>query len=134
MDNTNQDLNPSMENEQLATSEAAPAVLDSMRGVFVETLKRSNRKIREDRAIVIVEAAQLKYKREIEDMQMKMKQLKRQRDGLLDLSPTTADSLVLASDFDEKAFVENDIKIGTEIRNLNIRLQIANERYNLLFN
>lgn len=103
------------------------------KGAFIQSLVRNNKKIREDRAIAIQEAAQLVYKREVEDLAIKIKQLKRERESMLDLSPSTADSLVLASDFDEKAFVAKDITLGIEIRNLEIKFEIASERYALLF-
>ncbi|NJM53480.1 MAG: hypothetical protein HC846_08895 [Blastocatellia bacterium] len=102
-------------------------------GAFVESLKRNNAKIREDRAISIAEDAQIIYKREVEDLEIQIKRLKRERDSMLDLSPTTADSLVLATDFDSKDFVNKDIQIGVQIRNLEIKLEIARERYNFLF-
>lgn len=102
-------------------------------GAFVESLKRNNQKIREDRAIAIAEDAQLLYKREIEDLEIQIKRLRRERDAMLDLSPTTADSLVLATDFNSKDFVNKDIAIGVQIRNLEIKLEIAKERYNFLF-
>lgn len=107
--------------------------LETMKGVFVSSLKRNNAKIREDRAIAIAEAADLIYKREVEDLNIQIKQLKRDRDAMLDLSPTNADSLVLASDFDAKKFVEKDIDLGIKIRNLEIKLEIADKRYNELF-
>ena len=110
-----------------------PESLDSMKGAFVGSLVRNNKKIREDRAIAIAEAAQMLYKREVEDTQLKIKQLKREREAMLDLSPTTADSLVLASDFDAKKFVEKDIQLGISIRNLEITLEIAEKRYSHLF-
>jgi hypothetical protein len=102
-------------------------------GAFVESLKRNNQKIREDRAIAISEDAQLIYKREVEDLEIQIKRLKRERDSMLDLSPTTADSLVLATDFNSKEFVAKDIAMGVQIRNLEIKLEIARERYNYLF-
>lgn len=102
-------------------------------GAFVESLKRNNAKIREDRAIAIAEDAEIIYKREVEDLEIQIKRLRRERDSMLDLSPTTADSLVLATDFDSKQFVEKDIQIGIQIRNLEIKLEIASERYNILF-
>jgi hypothetical protein len=108
-------------------------VLDSLEGAFVDSLTRNNRKIRADRAIAIAEDAQLIYKREIEDMELQVKKLRRERENMLDLSPTTADSLVLASDFNSKSFVEKDIKIGVQIRELEIKLEIARARYNYLF-
>lgn len=102
-------------------------------GAFVDSLRRNNQQIREDRAIAIAEDAQLIYKREVEDLEIQIKRLKRERDSMLDLSPTTADSLVLATDFNSKQFVEKDLQIGIQIRNLEIKLEIAKERYNYLF-
>ena len=102
-------------------------------GAFLLSLKRNNDKIREDRALAIAEDAQLIFKREIEDMAIQLKRLQRERDGLLDLSPTTADSLVLATDFDAKTFVEKDLQLGIQMRNLDIRLEIAKQRYAYLF-
>jgi len=107
--------------------------IDSLKGAFITSLTRNNKKIREDRAIAIGEAAQMLYKREVEDTQLAIKQLKREREGLLDLSPTTADSLVLASDFNPQDFVAKDIAIGVKIRNLEIKLEIASKRYAHLF-
>ena len=103
-------------------------------GAFIDSLKRNNTKIREDRAIAIGESAQMRYKRKIEDLEMELKQLKRDRDNMMDLSPASADSLVLASDFDAQTFVDKDVQIGITIRNLEIQLEIARERYNHLFN
>lgn len=114
-----------MENETGVTSE--------LQGAFIQSLVRNNKKIREDRAIAIQEAAQLVYKREVEDLAIKIKQLKRERESMLDLSPENATSLVLASDFDEKAFVTKDITLGVEIRNLEIKYEIASTRYKVLF-
>jgi hypothetical protein len=102
-------------------------------GAFVSSLKRNNQKIRDDRANSIAEDTQLMYKRQIEDLQVTIKRLKRDQESMLDLSPTTADSLVLASDFNSQQFVEKDIKIGVEIRNLTIKLEVATARYNYLF-
>jgi hypothetical protein len=108
-------------------------VSEQPQGAFIDSLQRNNKKIREDRAISISEDAQMTYKREIEDMQMSIKRLKRDRENLLDLSPTHADSLVLASDFNAQEFVKKDIQIGVDIRNLEIKLEIAMARYLHLF-
>jgi hypothetical protein len=119
-----------MENNTETTSAVA---LNEMPGAFVGSLVRNNKKIREDRALAIAEDTQTIYKREVEDIEMKIKKLKRDRENMLDLSPTTSDSLVLASDFDAKAFVEKEIKMGVEIRNLEITLEIVQKRYAHLF-
>ena len=102
-------------------------------GIFMNVLTRNNKKIREDRAISIAEDAELIYKRKVEDIETQIKRKRRDRDGMLDLSPTTADSLVLASDFDAEKFVAKDLALGIEIRNLEISLDIARSRYEILF-
>lgn len=107
--------------------------LSEMKGAFVQSLTRNNKKIRTDRAIAIAEDAELLFKRKVEDLSTTLKRLKRERDSLLDLSPTTADSLVLASDFDAEGFVKKDLEVGLSIRNTEILLEIATKRYNELF-
>ena len=113
--------------------EGTSTALPEIKGAFMESLVRNNKKIRDDRALAIGEAAQMIYKREVEDTELKIKQLRREREAHVDLSPTTADSLILASDFDAKAFVTKDIKIGIDIRNLEITLDIARRQYKHLF-
>ena len=51
----------------------------------------------------------------------------------LDLSPTNAQSLILASDFNSSDYVEKDIDLGIKIRNTEITLEIARKRYQYLF-
>lgn len=106
---------------------------EKLGGAFFANLNRNNSKIRGDRAIAITEDAQLLYKRELEDMEMKLKRLKRERESMLDLSPASADSLILASDFNAEEFVKKDIKLGIDIRNLQIAIDIARERFEVLF-
>ena len=102
-------------------------------GAFMETLTRNNRKIREDRALSIAEETRLKYRRKVEDLELRLSQLKRDRLNMLDLSPTDAHSLVVASDFDGDAFVEKHMEIGVKIREVEIQLEIANAAYSNLF-
>jgi hypothetical protein len=106
---------------------------EQKQGAFGESLQRNNKQIRRDRAIAITEDAEMIYKRTVEDMEIEVKRLKRERESLLDLSPTNADSLVLATDFNSKSFVEKDIEIGLKVRNVEIKLDIARERYSHLF-
>lgn len=102
-------------------------------GRFLTSLKRNNGEIREDRAEAIGEDARILYKREIEDTQITLKRLVRERDNMLDLSPTDANSLLLASDFNARAFVDKDIELGVKIRNLEIKCDIATQRFDYLF-
>lgn len=117
----------------MKVEEESPETLGGLKGAFVDSLVRNNKKIREDRAIAIAESAEMLYGREVEDTELKIKQLKRDRESMLDLSPTDAQSLVLATDFDAKKFVEKDIQMGISIRNLEITLEIAKSRYTHLF-
>ena len=100
---------------------------------FQESLYRNNAKIRKDRADSIIEDAQLLYKREIEDLDVEMKRMTREQENMLDLSPTSGLSLVLATDFDAKEYVGKDLDLGVRIRNLDIKLDIARKRYAYLF-
>ena len=100
---------------------------------FLESLKRNNDKIRDDRANAIAEDAQLMYKRETEDLALALKRLKREQENMLDMSPTDANSLVLASDFDAKDYVAKDLEMSVKIRNLEIKLELAKKRYAHLF-
>ena len=102
-------------------------------GAFYASLKRNNKQIRDDRATAISEDTELIYKRAIEDIELKIKKMKREQDNMLDLSPTNAQSLVLASDFDSSAYVDKELELGVKIRNEQIKLEIAKERYNYLF-
>ncbi len=102
-------------------------------GAFFSSLKRNNKQIRDDRATAIAEDTQLLYKRNMEDLELQVKRMRREQDSMLDLSPTNAQSLVLASDFDSSAYVEKDVDLGVRIRNTEIKLEIARNRYEFLF-
>lgn len=103
------------------------------RGEFYASLRRSNSQIKADRALEIDEDAALLYKRTVEDLDAKIVKLNRERRSMLDLSPSTAGSLIMASDFNAQQFVDKDIEIGVALRNLEIKLEIAKTRYQQLF-
>ena len=109
------------------------ATEEVMTGRFIDSLKRNNKQIRNDRAEGIAEDAQITFKREVEDLELKIKRLSRDRENMLDLSPENAQSLILGKDFDSRGFVDKDLEIGTQIHNLTIKLEIARKRYNESF-
>ena len=113
-----------MENNQ---NTAAP------KGAFLESLQRNNSQIRKDRAIAISEDAQLMYKRAIEDLDVSIKRMKRDQENMLDLSPESATSLKLASDFNAGDYVEKDVELGVKIKIASEKLDIAKRRYEFLF-
>jgi hypothetical protein len=102
-------------------------------GAFRESLTRNNKKIRADRAEAIVEDAETIYRRTIEDLKLSIRRKERERENMLDLSPENTHSLKLASEFDADEYVRLEIKLGVEIRNDEIKLEIAEKRYEFLF-
>lgn len=104
-----------------------------VKGAFVGSLKRTATDIKNDRAESIAEDAELSYRRCIEDMENNLRKLKKNRRNSLDLSPTDINSLVMGKDFDGEAFAETDIKAGFEVKKLEVKIQIAKERYEYLF-
>jgi hypothetical protein len=102
-------------------------------GAFYSSLKRNNKQIRDDRALAIVDIAQLKYKRKVEDLELSIKDMKREQDNMLDLSPTNSQSLIIASDFNADAYITKDLELGVKIRNEEIKFEIATKRYEYLF-
>lgn len=111
---------------------SSPLAADA-EGAFINSLKRNNKQIRDDRATAIAEDTELVYKRKIEDLELSIKKMKREQENMLDLSPTNAQSLILASDFDCAQYAEKDIDLGIKIRNTEITLEIAKKRYHYLF-
>ncbi|MCI5140626.1 MAG: hypothetical protein D3909_02635 [Candidatus Electrothrix sp. ATG1] len=106
---------------------------DGLSGAFINSLKRNNKEIRDDRATAIAEDTELVYKRKIEDLEISIKKMQREQDYMLDLSPTSTQSLILASDFNCEEYVAKDIDLGIKIRNTEITLEIARQRYEYLF-
>ncbi|MGB5687058.1 MAG: hypothetical protein WBM35_14720 [Candidatus Electrothrix sp.] len=106
---------------------------NGLSGAFINSLKRNNREIRDDRATAIAEDTQLVYKRRIEDLEISIKKMQREQEYMLDLSPTSTQSLILASDFNCEEYVAKDIDVGIKIRNTEITLEIARQRYEYLF-
>lgn len=109
------------------------SVVEQKEGAFLTSLKRNNSKIRADRAQSITEDAELFYKRKVEDIEMQIKKLEREQENRLDLSPSDAQSLTPAKDFNSLNFMNEDIQFGLKIRELRITLEIAKERYQYLF-
>ena len=107
--------------------------IEQARGAFIVSLKRNNKQIRDDRAAAIGEDTELLYKRQMEDLDVSLKRMRREQENMLDLSPHDTHSLILASDFDSADYVAKDIALGVKIRNEEIKLEIAKTRFQYLF-
>lgn len=66
------------------------ASVEGMKGAFGEALVRNNKKIRQDRALAIAESAQMIYKRTVEDLQLSIKQMRRDRDAIIRFTEHTS--------------------------------------------
>jgi hypothetical protein len=103
-------------------------------GVFISTLLRDNKTIKRDRAQNIIDDTKLVYGRKVQDIEMQVSRLKRQMEGMLDLSPDNSLSLVpSAKNYDPLAFADEDLKLGVDLRNLEIKFEVAKKRYEYLF-
>lgn len=102
-------------------------------GAFRQSLLRNNAEIRHDRAESLAGDAETMYRRRIEDLELELRRMRREQEDLLDLSPTDADSLVLATDFDAEAYADRDLALSVHIRNTEIKHELATVRYRQLF-
>ena len=104
-----------------------------MKGAFVESLKRSAKDIKQDRAESVAEDLELSMSRTLENTRRDLKKLTRKRSGMLDLSPQNTISLIMAESFDADGFSDEYLRLGLEIRELEIKLEVAQKSYNHLF-
>ncbi|AZA81349.1 hypothetical protein C1637_01895 [Chryseobacterium lactis] len=105
---------------------------DRLQPRFIESLQRNNDQIREDRARTIGEDSELIYRRRVEDIELRIKKLEREQEGLIDISPLDRNSLTFA-DFNSETFVQKDMELSLTIRNLNIQLEVSRKRFEYLF-
>lgn len=105
---------------------------ENQEGAFVASLKRNNKTIKADRAEAIVEDGEVVYKRMVEDLGRELNKMKRQRNNMLDLAPNNTTSTI-TKDFDPDIFVDEDMELSIKIYNTEIKLKVAQERYNFLF-
>lgn len=108
-------------------------VMPEIDGAFVQSLKRNNKQVKQDRAQGIAEDTQMVYKRRIEDLELSIKRMRRKQTDMIDLSSDNALSTKPAQDFDPVLYVTEDVQLATQIRESEILLGIAKERYGFLF-
>ena len=121
--------------EEKIDAEATPleAAEAEMATPFAKSMMRNHKKLREDRASTMARSTKLRYGRYVEDLEEKLVQLETDRQALLDLGHVSKDTIISVSDWDPEGFVAKDVKIGVEIRETKIRLEIARTQYDTLF-
>ena len=115
--------------EEVAASED---VID-VAGAFINSLKRNNAKLRDDRAQTIARSVKLKYKRQIEDLESDLIGMQTERTSMLDVGHTSTETILHPRDFKVDDFVTMDINLGVKIRNTQIKLDIARKQFFALF-
>lgn len=118
-----------LENTQGAQQGGQPI---EVTGAFHESLVRTNRQIKSDRAAAISEDVETVYRRKVEDLGLKIRRMKQSQAASLDFSPESAGSLKIQS-IDAEAFSEGDLRAVREIRDLEITYELAKARYHYLF-
>lgn len=120
--------------EQVVAAAGAPIVLNQpIQGRFLTSLVRSNAAIKAGRAESMADSTKIVYRRRVEDLAAKVKKLNRELVDSLDLSGDSALSLKLAANFDENAWVQEDVTRRMEIRNATIQLALVYSGYTELF-
>ena len=102
-------------------------------GQLVNSIKRNNKEVLTDRAKIIVQNLYIKYKREIEDIQIAISLIDSKQAAHLDFSPKDTVSLELPNNIDIDCWISEDIKFEFDRRELTIKLQLASNRFNTLF-
>ena len=100
---------------------------------FVNKISRSNKELRKDRALIIAKATEKTLRRKIEDFNDKLESLKLSLDNLLDINPSNTHTIINPSDFDAGAYIRTAEEIDLKIRDITIRRDLAQARYDQLF-
>lgn len=108
-------------------------VVVPVEGALYQSLRRNNKEIRQDRADTISEDLEMTFSRGVQDLEVKLKRLTRERDSMYDFSPTNSQSLVMAKEIHADEILIKDNSLSIQIRQIEIELEIARNRYTYLF-
>lgn len=103
------------------------------KGALYQSLARNNKEILKDRAETISEDLETTFSRNAQDLSKKLKRLNRDRNNMYDFSPTNTQSLMLGKEVQADDILIKDMKLSIEIRQIEIELEIAINRYEYLF-
>lgn len=117
-----------MDEEQIKTTEEVPE-----NGAFNESLVRTAKQIRKDRADDITQDVETVYRRKVEDIGLKIRRMKAKLKSSLDFSPDSVHSLKPAEEVDAEIFASNDLDLIRQIRDQEIIYTLACKRYTYLF-
>jgi hypothetical protein len=101
------------------------------KGLFLSKLTQSQGDTNAERVASIQELTHVTYKREVENLEMAIKDLEIKRDALIDFS--SQGDVVKVAEFNAAYFVEQDIKMSLELEKLAMVLEVVKKRYESLF-
>lgn len=117
--------------EKLNTEEIAAEEI--IGGAFNESLVRTAKQIKKDRADDITQDVETVYRSKVEDIGLKIRRMRMKLKSSLDFSPDSIHSLKPAEEVDAEVFAENDLKLIREIRDQEIIYELSRKRYQYLF-
>jgi hypothetical protein len=88
---------------------------------------------RSDRAPAAFKEAESVYRREIKNLELLIRQLKREQEKIAENPPTDDQASEIASAIDSGAYVSKEVKLGVKIRDLETMLKLAKKRFQFLF-
>jgi len=100
---------------------------------FFNKISRSNKELRQDRALIIAKGTEKALRRKIEDFNDNLESLKLSLDNLLDINPSNTHTIINPSDFDAAIYIRTAEEIDLKIRDITIRRDLAKARYDQLF-
>jgi len=100
---------------------------------FLNKISRSNKELRQDRALIIAKGTEKALRRKIEDFNDNLESLKLSLANLLDINPSNTHTIINPSDFDAAAYIRTAEEIDLKMRDITIRRDLAKERYDQLF-
>lgn len=116
-----------MKNEVVKEQEEAKV------GFVYASLQRNNKQIRADRAEALGEDLETPARRACEDLYSDLRKANRDREAMYDFSPSNTQSLVLAKEVDGRIVWKDDMLKSLDIRDLEIKFEIACNRYKTLY-
>lgn len=101
---------------------------------FLESLRRSNEEVRDERSELINSNARLAYIRYIEHLKTELKRLAIEQEELFDFHSIDGNNIVLGTNFNADLLVASDMNIMAKRLNIQIGLDQAEKRFAELFN
>lgn len=96
-----------------------------MKGKFFNAISRTEEEVSKERAEGIAEETELVFRRQVEDTELELKQLERQKKETL--------NVINLDNFKSNKFVDDQLSLAIKINNVKKRLVIIKEQYAEMF-